>query len=239
MSNRSTLVVGPDGVVLGAGGTLPSGLAGTPLAACIALPPAVREAGAALVTELRQAAGRVVRRAIDAGGQSIDLVAVEALAIHRTPTDLRKLLRSKLAVMASQASTGGLTLQIDIADEVPATVSLDAEKVAWAVTTLVGNAVRYSQTGSRGLRGRSVAVRGSYDSIAESVVIEVQDDGPGVPADTVARLFQRGTLNVQGAGLALLVISDVARAHGGTVEVRSSTDPVAHGTTVRLRFPAR
>jgi signal transduction histidine kinase len=59
-----------------------------------------------------------------------------------------------------------------------------------------------------------------------------------VSADTVARLFTRDSLNVQGAGLALLLIEDVMIAHGGTVHVASSTDHVTHGTTVRLTLPA-
>jgi signal transduction histidine kinase len=67
----------------------------------------------------------------------------------------------------------------------------------------------------------------------------VQDDGPGVPAGTVAQLFRRDGLNVQGAGLALLMISDVCAAHGGTVDVRSNTDASGHGTTVRMTFATR
>jgi signal transduction histidine kinase len=237
MSNRSTVVVGLDGVVLGTTGTLPPGLAGIPLGSCSVLPPVVRDAGTALVNDLRRSAGGARMRTIDAEGQSIDLVAVEALALRRAPTDLGRLLRSKLAVLESQASTAGLAFHVDVAADVPA-ANVDAEKIAWAVTTLVGNAFRYARTGSHGLRGRTVTVRGTSDSGAGAVVIEVQDDGPGVPPDTVARLFQRDTLNVQGAGLALRVISDVMAAHGGQVELRSSTDPVAHGTTIRLILPA-
>ena len=62
----------------------------------------------------------------------------------------------------------------------------------------------------------------------------MQDDGPGIPADTVTRVFKRDGLNVRGAGLALLLISDVCIAHGGKADVRSSIDRSDHGTTVRL-----
>ena len=55
----------------------------------------------------------------------------------------------------------------------------------------------------------------------------------------VTRLFKRDGLNVRGAGLALLMMSDVCAAHGGTVDVHSKTDVSEHGTTVRLTFPAR
>jgi signal transduction histidine kinase len=66
----------------------------------------------------------------------------------------------------------------------------------------------------------------------------VQDNGPGIPADTVRRLFVRKGLNVRGAGLALLLVRDILVAHGGTVDLQSSTGPVEHWTTIRLVFPA-
>jgi K+-sensing histidine kinase KdpD len=50
-------------------------------------------------------------------------------------------------------------------------------------------------------------------------------------------LFRRDGLNVRGAGLALLLMSDICVAHGGTMDVRSSIEAVEHGTTVRLTFP--
>jgi signal transduction histidine kinase len=52
-------------------------------------------------------------------------------------------------------------------------------------------------------------------------------------------LFRRDGLNVRGAGLALLVISDICAAHGGIVDVRSNTDVSGHGTIVRMTLPTR
>lgn len=172
-------------------------------------------------------------------GRTVQLVAIEALVIRRAPTDLRALLSSKLDVLSSQAAAAGVALIVAIADGVPATVSLDAERVAWAVTTLVGNALRYVQSASQRMRGRTITVRAGFDPAIAHVTIEVQDDGPGIPADTVARLLRRDGLNAHGAGLALLMISDVCAAHGGAADVRSATGPADHGTTVRMTFPAR
>jgi signal transduction histidine kinase len=113
---------------------------------------------------------------------------------------------------------------------------VDPEKVAWAVTTLVGNAWRYMRLGSR--QGGTISVRAGFDPASSQLIIEVQDDRPGVPANTVARLFRRDGLNVRGAGLALLMIADVCAAHGGAVDVRSDTDASVHGTTVRMTCAA-
>jgi signal transduction histidine kinase len=171
--------------------------------------------------------------------RSVQLIAIEAVALHRTPTAIKKLLASKLNVLSSQASAAGVALSVTVADDVPAVVHVDSDKLAWAVTTLVGNALRYMQTGSRHLAGGLIAVRAGFDPARAELTIEVQDDGPGIPADTIARLFKRDSLNVRGSGLALLLMSDVCRAHGGTIEVRSSTAVSGHGTTVRMTLPTK
>jgi signal transduction histidine kinase len=140
-------------------------------------------------------------------------------------------------VISSQAAAADVTLRVVVADDVPGVVHVDSEKLAWAVTTLVGNALRYVRSGSRRMPGGRITVRALFDPTSSQVTIEVQDDGPGIPADTVTRLFRRDGLNVRGAGLALLLMSDICVAHGGTIGVRSSIETVEHGTTVRLTFP--
>jgi two-component system, NtrC family, sensor histidine kinase KinB len=240
VENQSQIVIGPDGVVLAATGA-PPGIVDLHLEDCNDLAPEIRDAGKALVQELRGSAGRVVGRTVTLEGsaRSVQLVAIEALAIRRIATDVRELLLSKLAVIASQAAAVDVTLTVEAADNVPPVVRLDAEKIAWAVTTLVGNALRYMRPGLRRFGGGTIDVRTGYDATRSEITIEVRDDGPGIPADTVARLFRRDGLNVRGAGLALLLISEITAAHGGRVDVRSHTDPVEHGTTVRLAFPVR
>ena len=237
----SQLIIGPDGIVLAAVGQLPPGLVDRRLDDCHGLSPEIRKAGTILLEELRLSGNRVATQtmALDAGGRMVEMVAIEALAIRRTATDVRALLTAKLNVISSQAAAVDVALTVITDDDVPAVVHLDSDKVAWAVTTLVGNALRYIQLASRrGHRG-TITVRTSFDPGSSQVIIEVQDDGPGVPADTVARLFRHDGLNVRGAGLALLLIADICGAHFGAVDVRSSTDASAHGTTVRMTFAMR
>jgi signal transduction histidine kinase len=238
MEPVSHIIIGPDGTVLAATGQLPPGLVDVRLEDCEGLPREIGEAGKALLEQLRGSGNRAVTQtvALDGGTRAVQLVAIEALAIRRTPTDVRELLTSKLAVISSQAEELDVTLNLVVAGDVPAVVRLDSEKVAWAVTTLVGNALRYMRSGSRRMGGRTINVRTGFDPTRSRVTIEVQDDGMGIPADTVTRLFRRDGLNVRGAGLALLVMSDICTAHGGTVDVRSDTDGSEHGTIVRLTF---
>jgi signal transduction histidine kinase len=208
---------------------------------CEGLPREIRDTGKALLEQLRRSGNRVVIQTVadHGGGRVVQLVAIEALAFRRTATDVRALLSSKLGVIAFQAAAAFVTLNVVIADEVPAVVHVDSEKVAWAVTTLVGNALRYVRSGSRQMGGGAITVYAGFDPTSTQVTIEVGDDGPGIPADTVTRLFRRDGLNVRGAGLALLLISDICAAHGGTVDVRSNTDVSDHGTIVRMTLPTR
>jgi signal transduction histidine kinase len=241
MEPYSQIVIGPDGTVIAATGPLPAGLLDARLDDCDALPRAIREAGNALLNQLIRSGNRLVSRtvALEAAGQSVQLVAIEALSIRREATDIRDLLMSKLAVVSSQASAVGMTLSIDVGDDVPPAVQLDAEKIAWAVTTLVGNALRYARSTPGRFAGKRIDVRARHDPATAEVTIDVEEDGPGIPPDTVSRLFKRDGLNVRGAGLALLLIRDIMAAHGGRVDVQSSIAPVGHGTTIRLTFPAR
>ena len=237
MEPASQIVIGPDGTVLAATGQLPPGLLDDArLEDCEGLLPQIRKAGHALLDQLRRSGDRIAITTVvlDGGTRTVQLVAVEALAIRRTPTDLRALLTSKLGVISFQAAAADVSLSVVVADGVPPVVHLDSDKVAWAITTLVGNALRYVRTGSRRLPGGTIQVRAGFDPASSRLAIEVEDDGPGIPADTVKRLFRRDGLNVQGAGLALVLISDICAAHGGAVEVRSHTDGSDHGTAVRL-----
>jgi signal transduction histidine kinase len=162
----------------------------------------------------------------------------EAIPLRRSQVDLRALLRSKLAVISSQALAADVVLNVTVADDVPAQVNVDPPKLAWAVTTLVGNALRYVQSGPRRSPRGTIDVRVTSDRRDAHVAIEVQDDGPGIPSETVARLFKGDGLNVTGTGLALLLMSDILTAHGGHLDVMSERSEAKHGTTVRLTFPA-
>jgi signal transduction histidine kinase len=235
---ETTIILGGGGRVLAASGQVPADVLNRRLDECLALPASLREAGRAMLKALRRSPCRVLMyvEPPDETGHGFRLITIDAIPLRRHATDIRSLLNSKLDVLRSQAEAAGFTLSVVFDANTPDRLSLDAEKLAWAVTALVGNALRYAQTGSHHLRGRTIEVRALCPGGAQ-LVIEVRDDGPGVSADTVARLFRRDGLNVRGSGLALLLLDDIMSAHAGTIAVESSTDPASHGTTVRLTFP--
>ena len=108
---------------------------------------------------------------------------------------------------------------------------LDADQFKQVFVNLIGNAFY-----AMGENGRlTVRVEGGD----HWVHIEVEDTGPGIPADKLERIFDpflttkpRGV----GTGLELSVSHGVVSKHGGTITARSTVD---EGTTFVIRIPAR
>lgn len=86
--------------------------------------------------------------------------------------------------------------------------------------------------------GRAGEVRVTAQETEEDVVIEVSDAGPGLPETALANLFTpfKGGARRGGAGLGLAIAAELIRAHGGALELVSST---TEGSVFRLRLPRR
>lgn len=160
-----------------------------------------------------------------------------AIPLHRAPTDLRALFASTTEALSEQARELDVDFRIEAAPDLPEVAVIDPEKIAWAVATLVGNAFRYVRRGTRRLPGGSIRIALALDAQANEIVITVEDDGPGIPADKVPWLFKRQAGTVHAAGLGLRLIHDIVVAHGGTAAVESRVGGHQHGTKVTLRFP--
>ncbi len=143
---------------------------------------------------------------------------------------------STLQPLEREARALDVTLTIDSPPDLE-TISVDPEKVAWMIATLVGNALRYVRRGSRRLPGGEIVVRLRRDDQAKTVTIAVEDDGPGIPAEKVPYLFERRAGSQHAIGLALTLAKDIVVAHGGSVNVESSTEYLTHGTKVSATFP--
>src|SRR5690242_10745502 len=83
-----------------------------------------------------------------------------------------------------------------------------------------------------GARGIVVSTQARDDQ----VVIDISDDGPGLPPKALANLFLpfAGSARPGGTGLGLAIAREVMRAHGGDIVLSESTE---HGTTFRLSLP--
>jgi signal transduction histidine kinase len=203
-----------------------------------AAPAALRDAARAVAARARHgetlARARVEVPELDA---VIELSAVPAVGLHRTATNVRALLDHAVATLDKQARALDVGLSVTVHPDVPVTISIDPEKVAWAVSALAGNAMRYVRRGTRHMPGGSIAVTAGRDAERGELLLLVEDDGPGIPGAVVERMFRRVDGAPHATGLALTVVRDIVVAHGGSMELASSTDEDDHGTTVTLRLP--
>lgn len=235
------VVVNAGGVALGVAGGAPRAWIGARVVEQADAPVPVRAAVTAVVAALRDpsqtAAAPVVVPATDAS-PAVAVVGAEGMSLRRTTTALLPLLRHALGALFEQAQATDVSLKLEPVGALPETVSLDPEKVGWAVAQLVGNAMRYVRRGTYTRPGGAVRVAVSHEPATDRVVIAVEDDGPGIPADRLPWLFARKGGAPSAVGLSLGMVRDVAEAHGGAVDVRSQVGDDA-GTTITLRFPAR
>ena len=162
---------------------------------------------------------------------------VGTIALQFEPTDVRALLASSLGPLMEQARNARIELRVDALGDVPP-FAIDREKIAWAVTALVGNAMRYVRRGgAQGELGGSIVVHLEHDRANRELTISVQDDGPGISKERVHSLFQRREGAAHSGALALSLMRDVVSAHGGRLSVESRTEPHDHGTSISMILP--
>jgi signal transduction histidine kinase len=139
------------------------------------------------------------------------------LPLELADGDLVEICREAIE-LATQVSTGH---QVVLEDSGPILGRWDPSRIEQAVTNLLNNAIRYSPNGGQ------VTVRARASEA--QVTLEVRDHGIGIPPEHLDRLFSpffRGrrapALNRAGLGLGLYITREIARRHGGILEVEST-----------------
>ena len=138
--------------------------------------------------------------------------------------DLAELTRGVLSVVAVPE---GKTLAVSIPDS-PLRARGVPVRLEAALRNLIDNAVSFARTEI------AVSVRKDGDDL----VVEVHDDGPGIPREDIGRVFERffsARAEGRGTGLGLAIVHATLTAHGGDVLVRSEP---ARGTSFEIRLPA-
>lgn len=138
------------------------------------------------------------------------------------PHDLAEVVQ---AVMALYADHDGVHFEVPL--EQGALVSIDRDQLTQVLVNLVKNA-------EEAMAGRSGAIQVRVKQGPE-VVLEVEDEGPGIPAALKARLFEPYvTTKPQGTGLGLAIALRIIQEHGGRLEV---WDGAAGGALFRVSLP--
>jgi signal transduction histidine kinase len=165
------------------------------------------------------------------GLQVLADLETEPLAKLMVTVDLPAIAREVVEEYADLAQERGQSLTADLPDNLPPVRGI-ARLLREALVNYVTNAIKYAG------QGRAIVIRARVQD--DSVRIDVQDDGPGIPPEGQARLFQefvrvsRGKGAEAGTGLGLSIVRRIAEAHDGQVGVESAP---GQGTRFFLTLP--
>ncbi|MFA5960156.1 MAG: ATP-binding protein [Tatlockia sp.] len=145
--------------------------------------------------------------------------------------NLVKITREVLAMLAPSAVEKQIELEFEHEEDKPLTLAGNPTALGILIRNLVDNAIRYSKEYG------TVCVR--VFTKEHALILEVKDDGPGIPGELQDRVFERffrvlGNKS-PGSGLGLAIVQQIAELHGGRVELDSPK--VGTGLIVRVYFP--
>jgi K+-sensing histidine kinase KdpD len=153
----------------------------------------------------------------------LDLSKIEAgrLALDLRPVAPADAVERATAALHERATERRIELASDVAPDLPA-VQADPARLAGVLTSLMDNAIRYTEPGGH--------VLVSADHVGRFVQFSVADDGPGVPVEDQSRIFDKFVRLTRpgaggGTGLGLAIARELVRVHGGAIWVDSGPGP--------------
>jgi signal transduction histidine kinase len=154
-----------------------------------------------------------------------------ALNLSRKPIDIGQLVQALADRLAEQARALNLAIRVEIEPEVPQAWA-DADRIEQVLRNLIDNALKYSRTQG------TITLRVSTAEDDE-VLVEVQDEGIGIPAADLPRLGRRfyraDKARARGGhGLGLAIAQSLIQAHGGKLWLESEEGV---GTTASFTLP--
>lgn len=145
-------------------------------------------------------------------------------------TDAARLITDAIELLRTAAERARVELVLDLSEDVPP-IALDPDAIHQIVVNLVRNAIDASPANG------SVVIRSRYEPDPASLVLEVQDHGPGIPRERRERIFEPffSTKGQRGTGLGLVVARKLAERHGGSLTLEDGEGP---GAVFRVVIPA-
>jgi signal transduction histidine kinase len=156
--------------------------------------------------------------------------------LHPMRLDLSEMLDDISLRFAERAAQQGVLLGFEQAGLEPPVAEVDVELFERAVANVIDNALKFTPAGKR------ITLRA--ERLAQQVCVSVTDEGAGIAADDVPRLFDRHfqsrssvapASSDEGKGLGLAIVKRIVELHRGRVQVQSE---LGRGTTVRIELPA-
>ncbi|NNL13009.1 MAG: HAMP domain-containing histidine kinase [Acidimicrobiia bacterium] len=192
--------------------------------------------GAIEAEELPRVAGVLQRQSNRLSRLVEDLMLLSRLearefTLRTEPVELGAHIGGVAEEFRSRAEAASVRLEVTIEPTGP--VEADPVRVSQVISNLVENALRYAPEGGR--------VGITVQSAPTEIAIAVADNGPGIDAEDLPRVFERlfvaqryRAVRPEGSGLGLSIVHELVAAMGGTVAVTSEP---GRGTTVSVRLP--
>jgi len=159
---------------------------------------------------------------------SISKIEAGKMSAERRPFDPRELIAGVAELIRARTEASGLMLVADVSRSFPPAVLGDEGKLRQVLINLLGNAVKFTETGT-------IAVRANWSG--GRATFEVSDTGQGISEEEIATLFQpfvqtaTGRQAKEGTGLGLVITQQLVRLMGGDIAVRSRR---GEGTTFKF-----
>ena len=175
----------------------------------------------------------------------LDLAKIEAgkIELIATPFNLHHLLANLIEMLQVRASRKRLVLNLEIAPDVPVMVEADEAKLRQILINLLGNAVKFTQTGTISLRARLwTGYSQQRSKNLKFLHLEVEDTGVGIDPQELEQIFQAfdrgraGRQAAEGTGLGLTICQSFIQRMGGRIEIESL---VGVGTIARCYLPVK
>ena len=181
----------------------------------------------AALQHARQGATRLARRI----GQILSMAQLEAgaAATERSPQDLAAIVTGVIEELAPLIADKDITLGL-LHDGAPLRVPGHEVALTAMLRNLIENALRYVPPGGQ--------VEVALGRTAHSAIIDISDDGPGIPAERREAVFERFRRETRGTaggyGVGLNIVRRAAQLHDARIELLDS--PFGHGLRVRVEF---
>ena len=161
---------------------------------------------------------------------SVSRIEEGQLTLEATDSDLSEIVRTTGDRLRPQFDAKPVTLVIDAASAVD--VVVDRERLAQALTNLLGNALAYTPAGG--------SVRVSVEADTHIARVEVSDSGRGIAPENLEHVFERffradPNGHAAGTGIGLTIARSIARAHGG--DLTAASEGADRGATFSLTLP--
>jgi two-component system sensor histidine kinase BaeS len=163
----------------------------------------------------------------------LSLADSQDIALRKDPVKPWRILKETLESFRTQLAQRGIAIELDLEEDENTTIAGDAERLTQLFSNILENTLRYVDFPG------TLRIRGNHTE--NLLTIYFEDSGPGVPRESLGRLFDRlyrvdrsRSRALGGSGLGLAICRQIVEGHGGRISADNSR---SGGLSIRIEFP--